>query len=80
MESPDTLIIFYDISVGKEPLLRAIDEYNATIIYDLNIVKSITIIIPKDKHIEDAIDYFNSIDGVLQVNRDYIYQIDNLNY
>ena len=37
MESPDTLIIFYDISVGKEPLLRAIDEYNATIIYDLNI-------------------------------------------
>ena len=26
--SPSTLIIFYDSSIGKEPLLKAIEEYH----------------------------------------------------
>ena len=30
--TPNTLIIYYDEEIGKEPLLAAIEEYNATIL------------------------------------------------
>lgn len=74
--SPSTLIIFYDAEIGKEPLLKAIEDYHAEIIYDLKIMKSITIKIPEGSNIEDAIKYFEKIIGVLQVNRDSIMQLD----
>ena len=44
--SPDTLIISYDETIGKEPLLAAIEEYNATIIYDYNMINAMAIRIP----------------------------------
>jgi len=65
--SPNILIIFYDL---KEPLLKAINDYNASIIYDLKIMKSITIKIPENKKIEDAIEFFQKVEGVNGVNRD----------
>ena len=74
--SPSTLIIFYDAEIGKEPLLEAIKKYEAQVIYDLKMMNSITIKIPEGSKIEDAIQYFNNIKGVLQVNRDSIMQLD----
>ena len=74
--SPSTLIIFYDAEIGKEPLLKAIEEYHSQIIYDLKMMNSITIKIPEGANIEDAIKYFNKTQGVLQVNRDSIMQLD----
>ena len=65
--SPNVLIIFYDL---KEPLLKAINDYNASIIYDLKMMKSITIKIPENKKIEDAIEFFQKVEGVNLVNRD----------
>ena len=75
--SQNTLIISYDVTVGKEPLLAAIEQYNATILYEYNMVNAISIRIPDGEDIEDAVQFFESVDGVLIVNRDYIYQIDN---
>ena len=75
--SQNTLIISYDVTVGKEPLLAAIEQYNATILYEYNMVNAISIRIPDGADIEDAVQFFESVDGVLIVNRDYIYQIDN---
>ena len=74
--SPSTLIIFYDVNIGKEPLLKAIEDYKATVLYDLQIMKSISIKIPDGTKIEDAIDFFNKVEGVLVVNRDAICQLD----
>ena len=74
--SPSTLIIFYDSEIGKEPLLKAIADYKATVIYDLKTMCSITIKIPEGTKIEDAIECFNKVKGVLQVNRDSINQLD----
>ena len=74
--SPNVLIIFYDATIGKEPLLKAIDDYHATVIYDLKIMKSISIKIPENTKIEDAIEYFQKVEGVLTVNRDAIHQLD----
>ena len=74
--SPSTLIIFYDGGVGKEPLLKAIEDYHASVIYDLKTMNSITIKIPEGTNIEDAINYFNKVEGVLGVNKDSIHQLD----
>ena len=73
--SPKTLIIFYDGTIGKEPLKKAIEDYHANIVYDLKNMNSITITIPDGTKIEDAIEYFNKVEGVLQVNRDQIMQL-----
>ena len=76
MASETTLNIFYDVTVGKEPLLEAIEAYNAEILYQLNNFNSVSIKIPDGTVIEDAIAYFNGVEGVLLVNRDYISTID----
>ena len=39
-------------------------------------MKSISIKIPDGTKIEDAIEYFNKVEGVLTVNRDAIYQLE----
>ena len=75
--TPDTLIISYDVSIGKEPLLAAIEQYNATILYEYNIINAVAIRIPEGTEIEDAIEFFSEVEGVIMVNRDQIYQIDD---
>ena len=77
MESADTLIISYDATIGIEPLLAAIEQYNATILYKYKIINAVAIRIPEGTEIEDAIEFFNTIEGVLMVNRDQIIQIDD---
>ena len=75
--SPNTLIIYYDDAVGKQPLMAAIIEYNATVLYMYRMISGIAIKIPEGADIEEAIDYFSAVEGVLQVCRDHIYVIDD---
>jgi len=70
--NPSTLIIFVDSQIGKEPLIEAIKEYNAEVLYDYKIMNSMAIKIPTNKTIEESIEYFQNVKGVLQVNRDQI--------
>ena len=73
--SMTNLIIMYDEEIGKEPLLAAIKEYKAEIIYDYSIIPGIAIKIPEGKHILEAIAYFNQVKGVTAVERDHIYHL-----
>lgn len=75
--SPKTLIISYDKEVGKGPLLKAIKDYGAEIIYDYSIIPGMAIRIPEGKDIHDAIDYFKKVKGVVSVERDRIYHLDD---
>jgi len=68
--SPSTLIIFYDDSIGSESLLKAVEDYKAELIYNYRTMHGIAIRIPTNKNIQDAIKYFQSIEGVITVNRD----------
>ncbi len=77
MESDNSLIIFYDPLNGKDSLYQAIEEYGATIIYDYKNFNGIAIRIPAGTFIGDAIEFFKQVHGVIQVNRDHIYQIDD---
>ena len=73
--APDRLIIMYDETVGKEPLRKAIDAYDAEIIYDYKIIPGMAIRIPEGGDIKDAIKYFKQVKGVVSVERDHIYQL-----
>ncbi|KAG4083043.1 hypothetical protein H8356DRAFT_1751391 [Neocallimastix lanati (nom. inval.)] len=68
--SPSTLIIFVDSNIGKDDLKKAIEEYQAEVIYDYNSFNSMAIKIPSGKTIEEAIQYFQNVKGVIMVNRD----------
>ena len=73
--SPTNLIITVDNTIGKEHLKKAIEEYHAEILYDYNIINSMAIKIPEDKNIEEAIEFFKKVKGVIGVERDRIAQI-----
>ena len=73
--SPTNLIITVDNTIGKEHLKKAIEEYHAEILYDYNIINSMAIKIPEDKNIEETIEFFKKVKGVIGVERDGIAQI-----
>ena len=70
--APDRLLIMYDEKIGKEPLLAAIEEYNAEIIYDYTIIPGMAIKIPEGADIHEAMEFFKKVKGVVSVERDQI--------
>ena len=75
MYSPNTLIIMYDTEVGKDPLIAAIEEYGAEIIYDYSIIPGMAIRLPDGSDIYKAIASFRGVKGVVSVERDQIYRL-----
>ena len=75
--SPTNLIIMYDAEIGKEPLLKAIQEIQAEVIYDYSIITGMAIRKPETMSLEATKDYFEKVNGVLSVNYDHIYHLDD---
>ena len=75
MYSPNTLIIMYDAEIGKEPLLAAIKQYQAEIIYDYSIIPGMAIRIPDGANIHVAMAWFKKVEGVVSVERDQIIRL-----
>lgn len=75
--SPTNLIIMYDAEIGKEPLLEAIQEIHAEIIYDYKIITGMAICKPETMSLEDTRAYFEKVQGVVSVEYDHIYYLDD---
>lgn len=73
--SPSVLIIMYDQETGKEPLLKAIKEYKAEIIYDYSIIPGMAIKKPNDRSLEETMQYFKKVKGVVSVEYDHVYHL-----
>lgn len=73
--SPSVLIAMYDQEVGKEHLLKAIKEYKAEIIYDYSIIPGMAIKKPDDKTLEETMQYFKKVKGVVSVEYDHVYHL-----
>ncbi|AUI66332.1 MULTISPECIES: hypothetical protein [Glaesserella] len=73
--SNNVLIIFYDQRVGKQPLIKAIQRYQAETVYEYENMNGFAIRIPKGKNIEHAEAFFKEVEGVLSVERDQIMQL-----
>ena len=73
--SPSVLIVMYDQETGKEPLLKAVKEYKAEIIYDYSIIPGMAIKKPDDKSLEETMQYFKKVKGVVSVEYDHVYHL-----
>lgn len=70
--SSNTLIIFYDKEIGNKPLMQAVKNQGATIIYKYANLNGIAIKLPEGKNVDDAKAHFEKVKGVIQVNYDRI--------
>lgn len=70
--SPNVFLVMYDAAVGKEPLLEAIKEYRCEVVYDYKIINGMALKKPKAKSLEETMQYFRGVKGVLAVEYDRI--------
>ena len=73
--SPNVFLVMYDAKIGKEPLLKAIKNYQVEIIYDYNIVNGMALKKPDDKSLEEIMKIFKKVKGVLSVEYDHVYHL-----
>lgn len=66
------LIIFYDSQTGPAPLMQAVKDYGATLIYAYRTLRGIVIRPPQNVPLQDAAAHFEQVKGVLAVNQDQI--------
>ena len=69
------LIIYYDPAVGKEKLVKTIEEYGAKLLFDYENLHGVAIEIPTGKSLKTATKYFEKVEGVVSVSQDEIMQI-----
>lgn len=77
----NSLIIFYDSETGSSYLLDATRKFGAKIIYEYKNFNGIAITLPEGKggkNINDSISYFSKVKGVISVERDRIYHLDDI--
>ena len=71
------LIVLYDPAVGAEPLLQAVREMQAELVYRYTNINGIAARIPPQQDMAQAIRRLERVLGVLQVQRDQIMQLQN---
>lgn len=73
--SPTVFLVMYDEKMGKEPLLKAINDYKAEIIYDYSSIPGMALRKPDDKSLEETMAYFRTVKGVVNVEYDHIIRL-----
>jgi len=73
--SPNVFLVMYDKEVGKEPLLKAIEDYGAEIIYDYHSINGMALKKPADKTLEETMQHFKNVKGVLTVEYDHVIRL-----
>ena len=71
------LIVLYDPAVGAEPLLQAVHEMQAELVYRYTNINGIAARIPPQQEMAQAIRRLERVPGVLQVQRDQVMQLQN---
>ena len=71
------LIVLYDPAVGAEPLLQAVREMQAELVYRYTNINGIAARIPPQQEMAQAIRRLERVPGVLQVRRDQIMRLQN---
>lgn len=72
----NVLIIYYDSTIGKQPLLKSTWEMGCETIYDYKNFNAIAIRVPINANLNSVITKLNKTKGVLSVNRDQIMHLD----
>lgn len=73
--SPNVFLVMYDAEIGKESLLKAIKEYKCEVKYDYGIINGMALKKPNDKSLEETMQYFKKVKGVINVEYDHVYHL-----
>ena len=73
--SPNVFLVMYDEKVGKEHLQKAIKEYKCEIVYAYGMINGMALKKPEDKTLEETMQYFRGVKGVLTVEYDHIIRL-----
>lgn len=68
-------LVTYDKETGREPLLKAIKEYQCEIVYDYNFINGMALRKPDAKSLEDTMQFFRGVKGVLMVEYNHIIRL-----
>jgi len=68
--APSVLIVYYDASVGKGPLLDAVKAQHAAIVYDYKNINAVAIKVSDGRSAEQVIKSLGKVKGVLSVAKD----------
>ena len=75
--SPNVFLVMYDEKVGKAPLQKAVKAYKCEVIYDYNIINGMALKKPDDKTLEETMQYFKGVKGVLTVEYDHVIRLSD---
>jgi len=70
-----SLIISYDVEVGKKPLKRAIKRKKCEIMYDYKNFNMIAVRLPDNFPLAEAEEYFRNVRGVIHVGKNRRYEL-----
>lgn len=73
--SPNVFLITYDAEVTKDALLKAIKEQGCDIVYDYHSFNGMALKKPREKSLEETMQYFRTVKGVLTVDYDRIIRL-----
>ena len=73
--SPNVFLVMYDAEIGKAPLQKAIKEYQCEIVYDYGIINGMALKKPENKTLEETMQYFKTVKGVISVEYDHIIRL-----
>ena len=73
--SPNVFLVMYDADIGKEPLLKAIQDYKVEVIYDYRMMNGMALKKPDDRSLEETMAFFRKVKGVLSVEYDHVYHL-----
>ncbi len=72
----ETLIIYYLPDVGNSGLLSAAKKYGSKILYIYKNINGIAVTVPDGKTMQEAMKYYEKVNGVLSVTKDQKMQLD----
>lgn len=80
--SPNVFLVMYDPAVGKDALQKAIKEYGCEtqkveVVYDYRIIHGMALKKPDCKTLEETMEFFRGVEGVLSVEYDHIIRLDD---
>jgi len=74
-DTTGNLIIFYDKDIGSGPLIKAVKDSGASLVYEYKNLHGIAIRPSAKTNIQDAIAYFQKVNGVLSVEQDRLMKL-----
>lgn len=73
--NPQVVIIYVDATRDRQPLLKALKQKNAEVLYQLQYISAVVAKLPESASLESDIKQLSDVEGVLSVQPDQVMQL-----